>query len=289
MAKCKDLIVGCGLAVVTSLMGLVSSCTQPITRLVPSQPPKVVNAATTSSVTTTEPPALSSTTTAQVPTTTTLAPSTVDTNPAETPATTTTPPAVITPTTTSTPITSSNISNYLLDVNGLVNNPLSLSYAQIQAYPSVTQTAEIYCPDVEDEVDQWTGVLVSTLLNEAGLTPGASEVVFRGVDGFYTQLPVETVLKSEVFLAYQINGQTLSQDRGYPLRLVVVGSQATGWLRWVTNIEVKRALVSFPNRSTMIPELSVSIPPSGSKMCLCLFSPAVVKYQVQEPEDFDRS
>lgn len=284
MAKCKDLIVGCGLAVVTTFMWMVSSCTQPITHLVPSQPPKVVNAATT-----TAPSALSIATTAPVPTTTSHALSTVDTNPAETPAITTTQPAVITPTTTSTPITSLNISNYLLDVNGLVNNPLSLSYAQIQAYPSVTQTAEIYCPNVEDEIDQWTGVLVSTLLSEAGLTPGASEVVFRGVDGFYTQLPVETVLKSEVFLAYQINGQTLSRDRGYPLRLVVVGSQGTGWVRWVTNIEVKPALFSFSNRSTMIPKLSVNIPPSGSKMCLCLFSHAVVKYQVQEPEDFDRS
>jgi len=156
MAKCKDLIVGCGLAVVTSLMGLVSSCTQPITRLVPSQPPKVVNAATTSSVTTTEPSALSSTqrhkfrqqrlTHLQRLIRTLRNPDNNDNATRSDYAYN-----------NKHPITSSNISNYLLDINGLVNNPLSLSYAQIQAYPSVTQTAEIYCPDVEDEVDQWTG------------------------------------------------------------------------------------------------------------------------------------
>jgi DMSO/TMAO reductase YedYZ molybdopterin-dependent catalytic subunit len=287
MAKCKDLIVGCGLAVAASFIWLVSSCTEPIPELVPNQPPKVAKVAVVSSATATEPPTLSSAATAQVPTTATQAPSTVNTTPVETQATT--PTVVITPTPTTTPITPSNIGNYLLDIDGLVNNPLSLSYAQIQAYPSVTQTAEIYCPDVEDEVDQWTGVLVSTLLNEAGVTPGASEVVFRGVDGFYSQLPLQYVLKSEVFLAYQINGQTLSQDRGYPLRLVVVGSQGTSWLRWVTKIEVKSALVFFSDPYAIIPKLSVNIPPSGSKLCLCLLPAAVEQFQAREPEDFEIS
>ena len=93
---------------------------------------------------------------------------------------------------------------------------------------------------------------LSALFKEAGLATGASEVVFTGEDGYFVQLPLETVLESDVFLAYKMNGQTLSQDRGYPLRLVVGKSQGADWLRWVTKIEVKPALVSFTNSSAAI-------------------------------------
>ena len=153
--------------------------------------------------------AISPATTTQSAEVTNSTPTPTPTTPVETPTTTTEPPIVTTPATTTTPFYDIAINSYLLEINGLVNTPLSLSYAQILAYPAVTQTARIICPGEEDETYQWTGVPLSTLLNAAGLSPEASEVVFTGLDGYYVQLPLASFLDNDVFLAYQMNGQTL--------------------------------------------------------------------------------
>jgi DMSO/TMAO reductase YedYZ molybdopterin-dependent catalytic subunit len=189
------------------------------------------------------------------------------------------------PTTTITPFNDSDINAYVLDINGLVNTPLSLSYAQIQTYPSVTLPVEIACPGVEDEWDNWTGVPLSTLLNAAGLSPEASMVVFTGSDGYFVYLPLSTVLEKGVFLAYQMNGQSLSQDRGYPLRLVVSGSEGADWLRWVTSIQVKSNLTDFSNSSAIAQDARSNIPTSGNKTCSCFLAATVVNYQVVQDSE----
>ena len=286
MVKYRKLFTGCGVAIISCVMWLVSACSQPVNNgdqvaTTVAKPPPLSNS------TTTEPSTLSNSTTVISPTTTTEPP-TASNSTMDTPTTTTTPPVVSTPTPTEGQTTPADIDSYVLYINGLVNNPQTLSYAQILALPSVTQNVEISCPDVIDETDQWTGVPVSTLLKAAGLTPGASEITFTGADGFYVELPLNAVLDSNTFLAYQMNGQALSQDRGYPLRLVVGGYSGGDWLRWVTNIEVKPALMSFSDHSAIIQKLSSNIPKSGSKLCSCLLSATVTKYQVVEEKETER-
>ena len=264
MSKCKKTVLGIGLVIITILSWIVSSCTRIVTVTAPFESPLDTSPPVTSQTITTEPPALPSTP--------------AETTPSITPATTDFPPlagdapvpAESTATTSS--VYDIDINNYSLAVTGSVNNPLSLSYAQIQSYPAVTQKLEIICPDEEDEWDDWTGVPVATLLKEAGLTPEASDVVFTGVDGYYLEFPVGFVLQNGIFLAYDMNGQTLSRDRGYPLRLVVGGSAGASWMRWVTKIEVKPALASFSNSSAFIQQLSRNIPLAGSRFCSCLLA-----------------
>jgi len=109
------------------------------------------------------------------------------------------------------------------------------------------------------------------------LLPGASEVYLIGADGYYQVLSLQTALASDVFLAYQMNGQPLSQDRGYPLRLINGGSEGVGWVRWVTGIEVKSSLASFANPSGALLNPK-NIPVAGSKLCACFLAAAVVNY-----------
>jgi len=292
MVKFKKLFMGCGLAAVTCVIWLVSACTQSGANSVPNQPIKVTSSSTTN-LNTSETPTLSNSPTIITPTTTTQS-SAVTATPAPTPTTseetlttTTVQPIVSTPAPTPSEgqTTPTDIDNYLLFINGLVNNPQTLTYAQILALPSTTQTVEIACPDVIDETDQWTGVPLSTLLNASGLMPESSEVVLTGADGYYIVLPLETVLDKGVFLAYQMNGQALSEDRGYPLRLVVTGMDGGDWLRWVTNIEVKQALVSFSNSSYNIQKLTRNIPINGSKLCSCFLAATVANYQVVQMDE----
>ena len=262
MAKCKNLVLGCGLIVVTAIMWVVSSCAPSTNGSAPTDPVMANLSRTTGSTTTVEPP------------------STTDSISVS--------PTLIPDSSSSTQITTTlnvDINSYTLDIEGTVNSALSLTYAQIQAYPTVTRDAEIICPGIKDETDSWTGVSLSTLLKEAGLATGASEVVFTGEDGYLVELPLETVLESNVFLAYKMNGETLSQDRGYPLRLVVGKSQGADWLRWVTKIEVKPALVSFESSSATIQRLSSNIPTSGNKLCSCFLATVIGNHQIAEESE----
>ena len=247
----------------TAIMWLVSSCTQSTNGSVPT--PAIARLQpSTGSTTTTEPHS---------------ATDSLSTSP------TLTPDNSASATTATNLNKEIDINSYKLIIDGIVNSPLSLSYEQLQSFPTITRDAEIICPGVKDETDSWTGVSLSTLLKEAGLATGASEVVFTGEDGYFVQLPLETVLESDVFLAYKMNGQTLSQDRGYPLRLVVGKSQGADWLRWVTKIEVKPALVSFENSSATMQRLSSNIPTSGNKLCSCFLATVIGNYQIAEDSE----
>ena len=296
MSKYKKLFVGAAVTVISCIMWLVAACTQLEVNSVPSQPTKSGNLPIVVPDTTTEPPTLSKSTTiinstttppSVAATTTTEPPAAVASTPPATTITTTAPSIATTPaTTTTTPFYDVDINSYTLTIGGMVNSTLSLSYAQILAYPSTTQTARIICPGEEDETDQWTGVPLSTLLSAAGVSPEATEVVITGLDGYYTQLPLASVLDSSVFLAYQINGQNLTWDRGYPLRLIL-GKSFVGadMPRWISSIELKSALVSYSNPSATIQNARSNIPTSGNRLCSCFLSATVANYEVVQHQD----
>jgi len=257
MAKCKNLVVGCGLTVMSAITWLLPGCSQSTNGIVTTNPAMAGREPGTVSTTTTKPPAATNSTSLAI---------TPDNSDAA--ATTTTLSENI------------DINSYNLTIEGAVNSALSLTFAQIQTYPTVTRNQEIICPGVKDETDSWTGVSISALFKEAGLATGAGEVVFTGADGYFVELPLESVLENDVFLAYKMNGETLSPDRGYPLRLVVGKSQGADWLRWVTRIEVKPDLTSFTNSSAAIQNSRSNIPYSGNKLCSCFIARAIGNYQI---------
>lgn len=95
----------------------------------------------------------------------------------------------------------------------------------------------------------WTGVRLVDILDEAGLTAGACEVVFRGadcghVDGraettfFERSLALADIAGGGALLAYAMNGAPLPRQHGYPLRLVVPGWYGMASVKWLTDIEV---------------------------------------------------
>jgi DMSO/TMAO reductase YedYZ molybdopterin-dependent catalytic subunit len=131
-----------------------------------------------------------------------------------------------------------DITTYRLTINGLVEKPLSLTYQDILAYPSVTVAAWLICPNTFADYAKWTGVPVSTILAAAGIKAGASNVTFYAVDGYHIMRPLSDVLREGVFLAYNVNGQVLPAEHGYPLRLVLKDEPGGAWIKWVERIEV---------------------------------------------------
>lgn len=132
-----------------------------------------------------------------------------------------------------------NISKYRLTIDGLVDKPLSLTYDEIIQYPSVTQTVLLICAQFFVDNAQWTGVPMTALLAEVGIKPQAKQVTFYALDGYKDTLLLADVNRDGTFLAYQVNGQTLPKQHGYPLRLVVKGKLGHYWVKWVERVEVQ--------------------------------------------------
>jgi DMSO/TMAO reductase YedYZ molybdopterin-dependent catalytic subunit len=128
-----------------------------------------------------------------------------------------------------------NASNLL--VNGLVQNPLNLTLDELNAMPKTTVNAVLYCVDYPNSPvaqGNWTGVKLSLLLEEAGISSDAVKVAFHATDGYTTDLTIQTAMRQDIIIAYQLNGQPLSER----LRLVVPGQWGYKWISGISQIEL---------------------------------------------------
>jgi sulfane dehydrogenase subunit SoxC len=148
-------------------------------------------------------------------------------------------------------------------VDGHVRSTMSLTMDDIRSRRAVTMAVTMECagngrarlhprpmsqPWLQEAVGtaEWTGTPLGPILEEAGLEPGAVEVVFRGADhgiqgdveqDYERGLTVADAMRDEVLLAYQIGRQPLPPQHGAPVRLVVpgwYGMTSVKWLRQVT-------------------------------------------------------
>jgi DMSO/TMAO reductase YedYZ molybdopterin-dependent catalytic subunit len=88
----------------------------------------------------------------------------------------------------------------------------------------MTEIVVVECPGFFLDIAEWTGVSLNTILAEAGITSGASQVALSAVDGYRQELSLKHVNEYGVFLVYKVNGQTLPPEHGFPLRVVDKGS-----------------------------------------------------------------
>ena len=139
---------------------------------------------------------------------------------------------------------------YALVVDGLVDAPLKLSYAQVNALPQVEQVSDFHCVEGWSVADlKWGGFRVGELLDRAGLKPGASHVVFHalgktgnlgGLDHYTESYPIAELTdpKKEILLVLRLNGEPLPQEHGAPLRLISPYDLAYKSIKFVTRLEV---------------------------------------------------
>lgn len=131
-----------------------------------------------------------------------------------------------------------NVSTYRLVVDGLVTNPKSYSYEEVISRPSYDRVITIYCVEGWDVKILWTGIILSDLIDEAGVDPRANTVKFYAVDGYTTTLPLSYIRDNKILLAYKMNNVTLPPERGFPFQLVAESKWGYKWIKWVTRIEL---------------------------------------------------
>ena len=139
------------------------------------------------------------------------------------------------------------IDSWKLNIDGLVNNPIELTFQDLLDRPQIERYITLSC--VSNQVGGnlvgnalWQGVRFADILNEAGLKDGAEQVVSRSVDGWTCGSPIEAIMDGrDAMLAIAMNGEPLPADHGYPVRIVVPG--LFGYVsatKWVTDIQLTR-------------------------------------------------
>jgi len=128
-------------------------------------------------------------------------------------------------------------SEWQLTLTGLVENPLNISLTEIRAMPQTMVNAALICvgpPAGLVTEGNWVGVSLALLLETVEVSPEAIKVAFYASDGFSTDLSLETAMREDVILAYEKDGETLSEM----LRLVVPGKYGYKWISQVAMIEL---------------------------------------------------
>jgi DMSO/TMAO reductase YedYZ molybdopterin-dependent catalytic subunit len=127
---------------------------------------------------------------------------------------------------------------YRLQVTGLVENNLSVSYDELLTLPAYSELAYMPCVEGWGFTAKWTGFRLADLLDRAKLKPTASYVVFNSSDGYSTGLPLDYIRNNNILMAYGINDVTLPPERGFPFQLVAKQKYGYKWAKWITSIEV---------------------------------------------------
>jgi len=127
---------------------------------------------------------------------------------------------------------------YRLKVTGLVYEEIDMSYGDLLELPAYSEFARMPCVEGWGFDAKWTGFRAIDLLDEAGLRPEATYVMFYSADGYSSGLDLDYLREENVLLAYGINDVTLPPERGFPLQVVAKGKYGYKWAKWVTEIEV---------------------------------------------------
>jgi len=133
-------------------------------------------------------------------------------------------------------------SEYQLKVKGLVDQPLMLSYHDIVAMEPTSLTRDFQCVTgwrVHDVM--WKGVRLGDVLDLAGVQPEARAVRFTSFDGAYSEsLTLDQARRRDVLVAYELEGDPLSDMHGGPVRLYVAPMYGYKSLKWLDSIELTR-------------------------------------------------
>jgi sulfane dehydrogenase subunit SoxC len=147
-----------------------------------------------------------------------------------------------------------------LMLHGMVRSPLLFTVAEVRRFPSVSRIHFLECSGnptykkpygktASDIVGlascaEWTGVALKTLLDEAGLEPGAKWIVAEGADaaGMTRSIPLDKCL-DDALVVYSQNGERLRPEQGYPLRLLLPGFEGNMNIKWLRRLKVVDAPV----------------------------------------------
>ena len=162
-----------------------------------------------------------------------------------------------------------------LVIHGLVRQPLAFTRETLLRYPLESQIYFVECagnsgtfsqPQPQQAAagalnglvscSQWTGVRLSTLLDEAGIQRGAKWVIAEGADAaaMSRSVPLEKCLDDAMIALFQ-NGEAIRPEQGYPMRLLLPGFEGNINVKWLRRLNVIDAPVDARDETSHYTEL----------------------------------
>ena len=136
------------------------------------------------------------------------------------------------------PVPDFDESTWNLEVNGLVDNPYSLTYAELKELGPVDVEADMHCVTGWSTLDNtWTGVPFRVLAEKAGVQDDAKWVIAHCDYGYTSDLSLQSMLDDDVLVAWAHGGEPLTGEHGFPLRLVVPKRYAWKSAKWLRGLE----------------------------------------------------
>jgi len=162
------------------------------------------------------------------------------------------------------------LENWRLSIQGLVKKTIEISFTDILSIPKVEVANTLECSGNGRSLLQekasgnpwiiggvgnaiWGGVRLSDVLERAGITPEVGHVGFEGLDNslmsgtkkFIRSIPLEKAMNSTI-LAYEMNGEPLPLEHGYPLRALALGWTGANCVKWLSKISLlDKPMVGF--------------------------------------------
>lgn len=131
-----------------------------------------------------------------------------------------------------------DISSYVLEVTGSVQQPVSLAYEEVLALPAYEKLITLHCVEGWDATVLWKGAMLKDIIAPAVVRETAQTVIFHCVDGYTSSLSLQAVIDKKMILAYSSNGITLPPSLGFPFIVVAEDRLGYKWARWVNEIEL---------------------------------------------------
>jgi DMSO/TMAO reductase YedYZ molybdopterin-dependent catalytic subunit len=145
------------------------------------------------------------------------------------------------------------LTDWKLQISGRAGSHREVSYTELLRQRTRTLTVTLECAgngvgSGGISTAAWTGILLPTLLKQAGLSPATKHIRFIGADrgleipsqpalAYARSIPLAKALDPDTLLAWQMNGSPLPPEHGYPLRVIVPGWYGMDSVKWLTRIE----------------------------------------------------
>ncbi len=128
-----------------------------------------------------------------------------------------------------------------LEIDGFVDRRLTFDYQELLKLPGSEGYYTLMCISNEVGGDlvgnaAWRGVKLKWLLEQAGVQPGVLKAVFTAADDYHDSVRIERALHPDALLAWEMNGQPLPREHGFPARLLIPGIYGMKNVKWLNRI-----------------------------------------------------
>jgi len=131
-----------------------------------------------------------------------------------------------------------DLTSWQLTIDGAVENPLTLNWADFMALPQTSDTSDFHCVTTWSKLNiQWKGVRLLDLAALAQPKETATHILCYGYDDYTTNVSLEEALKPDVLLVHTVEEQPLPKEHGGPVRMITPQLYAWKGSKWINRIE----------------------------------------------------